>query len=54
MASTTGSSGVSSMMFIGTASPSLVEELLKRLDVEKRPVDGLTAADIRITDFDGL
>jgi len=42
------------MMFLGSESQSVAQELLKRIDPDRR-ISGaeLDAADIRITDFDG-
>jgi len=43
------------MMFLGSESQSVAQELLKRIDPDRRiPGTELDAADIRITDFDGL
>ena len=44
------------LIFLRNGSPSLTEELSKRLDGERRPGGpsaALAPADIRITDFDG-
>lgn len=41
------------MMFLKNESPSLIAELAKRLDPDSRPEEGLSPADIHITDFDG-
>lgn len=40
------------MMFLKNESPSLIAELAKRLDPDSRPEEGLSPADIHITDFD--
>lgn len=47
-----GSSSAGSLVFLRNHSPALVTELLKRMDPEKPPVEGVPM-DIRLTDFEG-